>query len=80
MHGALVEYQSGKLCDILPVEMLKAELDERVGKQEDVVVFCGTVPIMGEFIFGDLFKAEMYDPVLNRTIACTYKVSVLTEL
>ena len=52
LDGTEVLYQGGTLADILPVETILKELDERVGGIDNCVIFSGTVPVKDGFRFG----------------------------
>nr|WP_233731942.1 DUF2848 family protein [Lysinibacillus sp. YS11] len=62
-----------------PKELIKI-ITERGYYSEDLMVFCGTLPIVtGEFIYGDGFSAELYDALTDRKIQLDYKVHILTD-
>ncbi len=69
-------YQDGTLADILPVEKILQELDERVGNLEDTLIFSGTVPLKEGFIYGEKFRSEMIDEKLGRKIELEYLINV----
>ncbi len=71
--GRLKLYQRGGLSLILQPESLIKELG---GEKEGLILFSGTVPVVGEPSFSDRFKMEMVDPILGRRIEHEYKVSV----
>ncbi|HWP50304.1 MAG TPA: DUF2848 family protein [Clostridia bacterium] len=79
VNGTEVLYQKGTLADILPVETILKELEERVGDIGNSIIFSGTVPALNGFKFGSSFRGEMKDRKLGRTITCTYHVAVISE-
>lgn len=79
VDGEEILYQEGTLADILPVERILAELDERVGEIGNAVIFSGTVPALGGFRFGTAFRGEMIDDTLNRKQVCAYQVWAVSE-
>ncbi|WP_341302167.1 DUF2848 family protein [Lysinibacillus sp. FSL H8-0500] len=80
VDGDKKEYQAGTLGEFLqPKDLLKI-IEERGYYSEDMVVFCGTLPIItGEFIYGDGFSAELYDRLTDSKIQLNYKVHILTD-
>lgn len=79
VDGEEIQYQDGSLADILPVDFLLKELNERIGDVSHAVIFSGTVPLMNGFKYGDTFRMEMIDTVLDRKIEHKYNVKVITE-
>ena len=80
VDGEEREYQSGKLAAFLSPKELLPIIEERGYACEDMVVFCGTLPILsGEFLFGEGFHAELHDPILDRTIRLAYDVHLLKD-
>ena len=67
------------MADILPVETILKELDERVGVIDICVIFSGTVPVKDGFRFGSKFRYEMEDKKLNRKLSSEYEVDVISE-
>lgn len=80
VDGVKKEYQTGKLGEFLhPNELLKI-IEERGYGSEDMVVFCGTLPIRsGEFIYGEAFSAELYDSLTDNKIQLNYQVHILAD-
>lgn len=80
VNGEKKEYQTGTLGEFLhPKELIKI-ITERGYYSEDLMIFCGTLPIVtGEFIYGDGFSAELYDALTDRKIQLDYKVHILTD-
>lgn len=80
VNGEKKEYQTGTLGEFLhPKELIKI-ITERGYYSEDLMVFCGTLPIVtGEFIYGEGFSAQLYDALTDRKIQLDYKVHILTD-
>lgn len=74
-----VIYQDGTLADILPVEKILSELNERVGNIKNAVIYSGTVPLLEGFKYGNNFRCKMIDEVLNRELELNYNIDVITE-
>lgn len=79
VDGQELPYQRGTLADILPVETILKELDERVGEIDNCVIFSGTVPVLDGFRYGTNFRYEMADSVLKRKITADYNVIAISE-
>lgn len=79
VDGKEIPYQDGSLSDILPVETILKELDERVGGIDNCVIFSGTVPVLDGFRYGENFRCEMDDAVLGRKLTADYNVIVISE-
>lgn len=72
-------YQEGGVKDILPVEKILTEMHKRIGACKNTVIFSGTVPVKNGFVFGDRFRGEIIDPVLNRKLTFQYNVHAIGE-
>lgn len=79
VNGEEIPYQKGSLADILPVEVILKELNERVGGIDNCVIFSGTVPVLNGFHYGSNFRYEMVDEKLGRKLASDYNCIVITE-
>lgn len=79
VDGEETVYQDGSLADILPVDVILKELDERVGNIDNCVIYSGTVPVSNGFRFGSKFRYEMEDEVLGRRLSADYNVNVISE-
>lgn len=79
VDGAEDLYQDGTLADILPVEVILKELEERVGGIDNCVIFSGTVPVCDGFKYGTNFRYEMEDEALGRKLASDYNVIAISE-
>ena len=74
-----VLYQKGKLSEILPVEKIISELENRVGNIEDSVIFSGTVPLASTFKYGKEFICKIVDKNNNSTLNLNYKINKISE-
>ena len=79
IDGRWVDYQKGTLADILPPDEILRQLTSRAGSMERAVIFSGTVPLLGEFVFGSKFECRMIDPKLGRSITLSYSVEAMEE-
>lgn len=79
VDGREIPYQRGTLADILPVEVILKELNERVGGIDNCVIFSGTVPVLDGFHYGTNFRYEMADDTLGRTLGSEYNVIAISE-
>lgn len=73
-------YQSGTLQEFLnPKELL--EIVAREGyASPGMALFCGTLALIdGEFRYGAPFRAELHDPVLQKTLRLCYQVQQLKD-
>ncbi len=77
LNGSEVPYQKGTLADILQVEVILKELNERIGRVDNCVIFSGTVPLLNGYHYGTRFRCEMADPELNRKLSLYYDVTVI---
>lgn len=79
IDGKEIMYQNGSLADILPVETILKELNERVGNVENSVIYSGTVPALDGFKYGSNFRCEMVDNKLNRKLELNYNIIAISE-
>jgi|Deesub1362A_J573_1020465.scaffolds.fasta_scaffold02067_4 hypothetical protein len=70
-------YQEGRVDSILKVEDILEVVEAEYGDLKGMVIFSGTVPTQGGFVYGDKFKFELEDPVLGRKIFHEYSIEVL---
>lgn len=78
--GEEILYQDGKLDAFLSPKELLSIVEERGYPVKGIALLCGTLPIASSgFIYGEGFKAELFDPVLNRRIVLDYKVKTLRD-
>lgn len=67
-------YQSGRLDALLAVPDLLAEVEAAGIDAAHKLIFGGTLPTLGGFSFGQRFEVELRDPMLHRTLTCSYDV------
>ncbi len=79
IKGEKILYQKGKLSEILPVEKIISELENRVGDIEDSIIFSGTVPLISTFKYGDEFICKIYDKKNNSTLNLNYEINQISE-
>lgn len=73
-------YQEGRLASIMsPPELLRSVPDSARATGDGVVLFSGTIATAAGLVYGDAYELEFEDPVLNRKIAASYRVSVLPQ-
>ena len=73
-------YQDGPATALLPVpdliDAVKRETDQNLN---GAVIYSGTVPTHGGFVFAKTWDLELEDPVLKRKIAHRYEVKALEQ-
>lgn len=79
IDGKEIKYQNDTLASILPVEKILEELKERVGDIDNSIIYSGTVPLIGDFEYGDKFLSRIVDEELGRSINLNYDVNVILE-
>jgi hypothetical protein len=79
VDGKEVLYQDGTLADILPMETILKELNERVGDIDNCVIYSGTVPVVAGFKYGTSFRCELKDEILGRSLSLDYNCITITE-
>ena len=77
--GEWKEYQSGKVSAIVPLDEIVEFLKKHNVELKDAIVFCGTVPLLDDFVFGDAFKCGLTSNKLDKTIEIEYKINKLKE-
>ncbi|HEY4358615.1 MAG TPA: DUF2848 domain-containing protein [Acidobacteriaceae bacterium] len=77
VNGERHVYQDGPVASMrLPWELM-ALYKENAVVPTDVMMFCGTLPVHGSIRWSDSFSVELWDPVLDRGLAFTYRVESL---
>lgn len=81
INGREVLYQNSQLKSLItPTDLLRI-IDELEVNRRNLVVFSGTIPVVkGELAFGEKFKMEMIDPVLNRCLSYEYRIKQLPQI
>lgn len=74
--GEKIHYQEGTTENILPVEKILQILQERGRKIENSVIFSGTVPLLGQYCYGDKFEGTLKDLQSERELKVKYSVEV----
>ena len=72
-------YQDGSLAGIMKVDDLLKEFKNDCPNAKNAILFSGTVPVLDGFVYGDHFRCELTDPVLNRKLTHKYDVEVIGE-
>jgi len=77
--GNEILYQEASLNTIKhPEELIRLTVEELGVEADGLVIFSGTVPLKTEkVIFGDSFRFELVDPILNRKLEFRYRVKTL---
>lgn len=65
-------YQSGTLGEFLHPGEVRRIVRERGYDSPGIAIFCGTLPLHGEFVFGGAFRAELSDPAKGRKLTLRY--------
>lgn len=74
-EGEELLYQSSSLEVLIAPEDLLKIVEELGVEKRNLVIFSGTIStISSEIIFGESFRMEMEDPVLDRRISYTYGI------
>jgi hypothetical protein len=75
--GERVLYQEGSVSSMLRPWELLSMYEAVVTPVEDVVMFCGTLPVHGAIRWSSEFVAELEDPVLGRKMSFAYRLESL---
>jgi hypothetical protein len=73
-------YQDAPVASILSASQLMELVRSRVsdGRMDGMVIFSGTVPTLdGKVVYGSGFRCALVDPVLNRSLECSYSIKHL---
>ncbi|MCM3766362.1 DUF2848 domain-containing protein [Neobacillus niacini] len=80
VNGKEILYQSGKLAEFLTPTELVEIIEARGYSVSEAAILCGTLPILSnEFLYGEEFKAELYDPKSNERISLSYQIKILKD-
>lgn len=70
-------YQHGSVASLRhPANLIKAYAGNETLPQ-GTIMYCGTVPVLGEIEFADRFEIELCDPRLGRVLTHAYDVEAL---
>jgi hypothetical protein len=73
-------YQEAALGSILsPSEIVRNVPGVEFPPSDGVVIFSGTIATRGGLVFGDAYDLQLVDPVLDRQISGSYRVSILPQ-
>ena len=76
--GNRVLYQEGPVTKMLAPRDLIARFPDSPGVlPPGTVMFCGTLPALGEIAGGEAFEIELHDPVRDRRLRHAYRVTSL---
>jgi Protein of unknown function (DUF2848) len=76
--GRRVLYQEGPVKKMLAPRELLAKFPDSPGVlPPGTVMFCGTLPVLGEIGGGEAFEIELHDPVRNARLRHEYRVRSL---
>lgn len=74
-------YQDGFAADMLDPEDILARVEQRTGRTLDgVLVFSGTLPLVGDLSFADRFEVELCDESDGSRLSLSYRVDVTEPL
>lgn len=76
-NGARVLYQEGSVAGLLDPREVIGLLTGGAGLAEGTALMGGTCPAIGGIRPSARFEAELHDPVLNRSLGCTYDIVAL---
>ncbi|MEN1967948.1 DUF2848 family protein [Lentibacillus sp. N15] len=77
--GEWIKYQEGKVSSIIPLREIKHFLSENNAELNRAVVFCGTVPLLNGFIYGDAYRCGIRNNKMNSSIELEYEIKKLKE-
>lgn len=80
INGEVQLYQSGQLGEFLSPKELIQIVESRGYSTSETALFCGTPPIISnEFLYGEEFKAKLYNPRDNKKINLAYQTKILKD-
>lgn len=77
--GKWVKYQEGKASAIIPLQEIREFLEDNNIELKGTTIFCGTVPLLNGFIYGEAYKCGIRSNKLKRCIEIEYKIERLKE-
>lgn len=75
--GRWEDYQQGTLAGLLRPEDLVARYAGGPALPSGTAMFLGTLAVPGGLRWADAFEASLQDPVLGRTLTCSYRIEAL---
>lgn len=78
-EGEWHKYQEDKVSSIIPLNEIKSFLKENDVSMKNSIVYCGTVPLLSTFIYGQAFKGGLRSGNLDDSIKIEYKIERLKE-
>lgn len=79
LNGEWIDYQDGLVSNIISFDSIQAYLKSHKVELKNCIVFCGTVPLLDGFKYGDGFRCSLKSNQLNKEITIEYQVSHLKE-
>jgi uncharacterized protein DUF2848 len=74
-------YQEGPAAEMLDPQDILARVEKRTGRGLDgVLVFSGTLPLVGELAYADRFEVELRDETSGESLSLQYRVNVTKRL
>lgn len=74
------KYQFDSVSSIIRLEEIEDFLIKKYINLENTIVFCGTVPLVDGFKYGEKFRMELIDPVNKDTICAEYCIKNLSRM
>jgi len=72
-------YQSGVLGEFMHPESLLEVVRDRGYFSLNMALYCGTLPLHHDFVFGGVFRAELLDPATGRKLEIKYVNKILKD-
>lgn len=81
INGRETLYQNSTLKALVTPNDLLNIIDEAGVSRRNLILFSGTIPsVTGKLLYGEKFRMEMIDPVLNRCISYEYRIKQLPQI
>ncbi|MFA7744367.1 DUF2848 family protein [Salinicoccus roseus] len=77
--GEWQKYQEDKVSAIIPLEEIYQFLKKNDVELKNSVIYCGTVPLLNGFVYGEGFKGGLYSEKKKESIEIEYKIEKLKE-
>src|SRR5699024_1556257 len=78
-NGKWVRYQEGTVSAIIPLSEIKSFLKNHDVETKNAIVYCGTVPLVNGFIYGDAYKCGIESKKQGDIIEVEYEVERVKE-